>query len=69
MPDGEIVKARQLSGAGGLLYRRNSQSGAVEAIPRSVTWDGLNAPSTATTESRPAGSRITSAQVTTIRSS
>jgi len=43
MPDGEIVKARQLSGAGGLLYRRNSQSGAVEAIPRSVTWDGLNA--------------------------
>jgi 2,3,4,5-tetrahydropyridine-2-carboxylate N-succinyltransferase len=42
MPDGEIVKARQLSGAGGLLYRRNSQSGAVEAIPRSVTWDGLN---------------------------
>ena len=43
MPDGEIVKARQLSGAGGLLYRRNSQSGAVEAIPRSVAWDGLNA--------------------------
>jgi 2,3,4,5-tetrahydropyridine-2-carboxylate N-succinyltransferase len=43
MPDGEIVKARQLSGAGGLLYRRNSQSGAVEAIPRSVRWEGLNA--------------------------
>jgi 2,3,4,5-tetrahydropyridine-2-carboxylate N-succinyltransferase len=43
MPDGEVVKARQLSGAGGLLYRRNSQSGAVEAIPRSVAWDGLNA--------------------------
>jgi 2,3,4,5-tetrahydropyridine-2-carboxylate N-succinyltransferase len=43
MPDGEIVKARQLSGAGGLLYRRNSQSGAVEAIPRSVAWEGLNA--------------------------
>ena len=43
MPDGEIVKARQLSGAGGLLYRRNSQTGAVEAIPRSVAWDGLNA--------------------------
>jgi 2,3,4,5-tetrahydropyridine-2-carboxylate N-succinyltransferase len=43
MPDGEIVKARELSGASGLLYRRNSQSGAVEAIPRSVAWDGLNA--------------------------
>jgi len=43
MPDGEVVKARQLSGASGLLYRRNSQSGAVEAIPRSVAWDGLNA--------------------------
>jgi len=43
MPGGEVLKARQLSGAGGLLYRRNSQSGAVEAIPRSVAWDGLNA--------------------------
>ena len=43
MPDGEIVKARVLSGASGLLYRRNSQTGAVEAIPRSVAWDGLNA--------------------------
>ena len=39
----EVVKARQLSGAGGLLYRRNSQSGAVEALPRSAKWDGLNA--------------------------
>jgi 2,3,4,5-tetrahydropyridine-2,6-dicarboxylate N-succinyltransferase len=43
MPDGEIVKARQLSGHGGLLYRRNSQTGAVEAVPRSAKWDGLNA--------------------------
>lgn len=42
MPDGEIVKARVLSGASGLLYRRNSQTGAVEAIPRSVAWEGLN---------------------------
>jgi 2,3,4,5-tetrahydropyridine-2-carboxylate N-succinyltransferase len=39
----EIVKARLLSGKGGLLYRRNSQSGAVEALPRSAKWDGLNA--------------------------
>ena len=43
LPDGEVVKARQLSGAAGLLYRRNSQTGAVEAIPRSVQWEGLNA--------------------------
>jgi 2,3,4,5-tetrahydropyridine-2,6-dicarboxylate N-succinyltransferase len=39
----EVVKALQLSGAGGLLYRRNSQTGAVEALPRSAKWDGLNA--------------------------
>jgi 2,3,4,5-tetrahydropyridine-2-carboxylate N-succinyltransferase len=43
LPDGEVVKARQLSGADGLLYRRNSQTGAVEAIPRSGGWEGLNA--------------------------
>jgi 2,3,4,5-tetrahydropyridine-2-carboxylate N-succinyltransferase len=43
-PDGvEVVKAKLLSGKGGLLYRRNSQSGAVEALPRSAKWDGLNA--------------------------
>ena len=42
-PDGvDVVKARELSGKGGLLYRRNSQSGAVEALPRSAKWDGLN---------------------------
>jgi 2,3,4,5-tetrahydropyridine-2-carboxylate N-succinyltransferase len=43
LPEGEVVKARSLSGASGLLYRRNSQTGAVEALPRSVRWDGLNA--------------------------
>ena len=42
LPEGEVVKARDLHGAGGLLYRRNSQTGAVEALPRSVKWDGLN---------------------------
>src|SRR3954453_3918070 len=34
LPDGSVVKARELSGADDLLYRRNSQSGAVEVIPR-----------------------------------
>lgn len=43
LPDGELVKARTLSGQGGLLYRRHSQTGAVEAVPRSAKWDGLNA--------------------------
>ena len=43
MPDGNVVKARLLSGSSGLLYRRNSQTGAVEAIPRTVAWEGLNA--------------------------
>jgi 2,3,4,5-tetrahydropyridine-2-carboxylate N-succinyltransferase len=42
MPGGEVVKARELSGASNLLFRRNSQTGAVEAMPRSGTWGGLN---------------------------
>ena len=43
LPDGDVVKARELSGANGLLFRRNSQSGAIEAVPRTGTWGGLNA--------------------------
>ncbi len=43
LPDGEVVKAAELSGADGLLFRRNSQSGAIEALPRSGRWGGLNA--------------------------
>src|SRR5215207_3238536 len=43
LPDGEVVKAAELSGADGLLFRRNSQSGAIEAMPRSGRWSGLNA--------------------------
>ena len=42
LPDGQIVKARELSGAHGLLFRRNSQSGGLEVIPRTGTWGGLN---------------------------
>jgi 2,3,4,5-tetrahydropyridine-2-carboxylate N-succinyltransferase len=42
-PDGETVKARLLSGASGLLYRRNSTTGAVEAVVRKGSWGGLNA--------------------------
>jgi 2,3,4,5-tetrahydropyridine-2-carboxylate N-succinyltransferase len=43
LPDGVTVKARQLSGASGLLYRRNSVSGRLEAVPRTGSWGGLNA--------------------------
>ena len=42
LPDGEVVKARELSGRPGLLFRRNSVSGAIEVVPRSGTWGGLN---------------------------
>jgi 2,3,4,5-tetrahydropyridine-2-carboxylate N-succinyltransferase len=43
LPDGDVVPARTLSGADDLLYRRNSTTGAVEALPRSGSWGGLNA--------------------------
>ena len=43
LPDGSVVKARELSGASGLLFRRNSQSGAVETVQRTGNWGGLNA--------------------------
>jgi 2,3,4,5-tetrahydropyridine-2-carboxylate N-succinyltransferase len=37
------VKARELSGAAGLLFRRNSTTGAVEAVPRGGRRVELNA--------------------------
>ncbi len=43
LPDGEVTKALGLSGISNMLFRRNSQSGAVEALPRSGSWGGLNA--------------------------
>ena len=42
LPDGNEVKARELSGANGLLFRRNSKSGFIEALPRSGNWGDLN---------------------------
>jgi 2,3,4,5-tetrahydropyridine-2-carboxylate N-succinyltransferase len=43
-PEGEVVKARDLSGQSNLLFRRNSTSGAVEVLPRAgASWAGLNA--------------------------
>ena len=43
LPDGKVIKARELSGANGILIRRNSQTGASEALPKTGTWGGLNA--------------------------
>ncbi len=44
LPDGSVVAARELSGKSGILFRRNSQTGAVEAMPTtSNRWGGLNA--------------------------
>jgi 2,3,4,5-tetrahydropyridine-2-carboxylate N-succinyltransferase len=34
LPDGTVVKARELSGSDRVLYRRNSVTGTVEAVPR-----------------------------------
>ena len=42
LPDGKVVKAKELSGGNNLLFRRNSQSGALEALPKTGSWSGLN---------------------------
>ena len=42
LPDYKIVKAKELSGANNLLFRRNSQTGALEALPKTGSWSGLN---------------------------
>ena len=43
MPDGSVMRGRELSGQDGLLYRRNSQTGAIETVPtEGGTWSGLN---------------------------
>ncbi|MDT0276786.1 2,3,4,5-tetrahydropyridine-2,6-dicarboxylate N-succinyltransferase [Blastococcus goldschmidtiae] len=44
LPDGSVVKAREVSGRDGLLFRRNSISGALEVVLREGrTWGALNA--------------------------
>jgi 2,3,4,5-tetrahydropyridine-2-carboxylate N-succinyltransferase len=42
LPDGQVVKAAEVSGKSGLLFRRNSRSGAVEALAHKAAWGGLN---------------------------
>ena len=43
LPDGEVVKARDLSGISNMLFLRHAQTGAITARPRQGTWGGLNA--------------------------
>jgi 2,3,4,5-tetrahydropyridine-2-carboxylate N-succinyltransferase len=43
LPDGTVVPARELAGVNGMLFWRNSTTGALEARPRSGSWGGLNA--------------------------
>ena len=43
LPDGTVVKARDLSGQSGLLFRRNSQTGTLEVSPRTGGTVELNA--------------------------
>ncbi|HEX7746627.1 MAG TPA: 2,3,4,5-tetrahydropyridine-2,6-dicarboxylate N-succinyltransferase [Micromonosporaceae bacterium] len=42
LPDGRVVKARELSGVNGLLFWRNSVTGALEARPRTGRGIELN---------------------------
>ncbi|WP_431032770.1 2,3,4,5-tetrahydropyridine-2,6-dicarboxylate N-succinyltransferase [Streptomyces sp. P6-2-1] len=42
LPDGQVVKARELSGSSHILFRRNSVTGTVEARPNNAVWGGLN---------------------------
>ncbi len=41
-PAGKVVKARELSGAGNMLFRRNSRTGAVEVVARDGRGITLN---------------------------
>jgi 2,3,4,5-tetrahydropyridine-2-carboxylate N-succinyltransferase len=43
LPDGSVVKAREVSGISGMMFIRHSQTGAVEARQRTGKWGGLNA--------------------------
>jgi 2,3,4,5-tetrahydropyridine-2-carboxylate N-succinyltransferase len=42
LPDGRLVKARELSGQPGLLFRRNSATGTVEVVTRTGSGVELN---------------------------
>ena len=41
-PDGQVVKAIELSGRDDLLFRQNSTTGKVEVLSQTVDWGSLN---------------------------
>lgn len=43
LPNGEVVKARELSGRPGIMFIRNSETGVVEVRDRKGRWGALNA--------------------------
>lgn len=44
LPDGQVVKAAELSGASNMMLRRNARSGVIEMVPNNGgEWRGLNA--------------------------
>src|SRR4051812_30632693 len=43
LPDGDVVRARDLAGVSNMMFWRNSVTGAIEARPRTGSWGGLNA--------------------------
>ena len=42
LPDGSVVKARELSGITNMMFIRHGQTGAIEARQRSGSWGTLN---------------------------
>jgi 2,3,4,5-tetrahydropyridine-2-carboxylate N-succinyltransferase len=42
LPDATTAKGREMSGIDNMLFRRNSVTGTVEALPRLGSWGGLN---------------------------
>ncbi|HEU5149487.1 MAG TPA: DapH/DapD/GlmU-related protein [Iamia sp.] len=43
LPDGRVVKGRELSGQAGVMFIRNSETGVVEMRDRKGRWGALNA--------------------------
>jgi 2,3,4,5-tetrahydropyridine-2-carboxylate N-succinyltransferase len=42
LPDGSVVKGREISGIANMMFIRHGQTGAIEARQRSGSWGGLN---------------------------
>ncbi len=72
LPDGAVVKARELSGTPGLLFRRNSITGAIEVVPRAgddAGDDGGGAGSSATASANSAATSAASSSASSSASS